>query len=737
MRGRFWGFVLLCGIAALFVAFSVQRIHSADFFWQLRTGQWVADHRAVPRHDEFTHTVAGHEWIEIRWLFFFFSYLGFVAGGPALLILAQTVVVGLAGWLVMQPSRRVIATAPAAFIVMLAIVSASGRFIVRPEIVTFLMVALFVVSLDRLRHDDSKRVRWGLPLAQVAWANMHTLFALGPVLAWLFAAGSARSPGRGRLVRSAAWITAACVVNPYGLRGMTFPWLLWKEMHAGSVLGRSIEELRSPFATPSWGFELWAWAALLVLSGLTFVGRRSRIDVPRTVVWGAFAYLSLQSVRNAALFAFVAVWASLRNLDEGPALPRLDSRPVKAALAAAAAAGVYLVVTDRYALSQGQESGFGLDIAPWSYPGPATEFILDHGAKREIWNEMSDGAYLDWKAHDRFPVFIDGRNEVYGEPFIKEYLAIAGGKRDWRSVSDRWRIDTALVDRDRAQPLAELVSSTPGWTLVHIDARDLVYVRDLPEHADLIKAYAIDPHKTWVPRGPEPEERPAGWRRALGAPGRPWYSLGMARSFLLIGSPDNAAAYLARALQAAPDHREARMLLAQIETSRGRNAEASRLLSGLSMTPDEVLRGDELLADLLTLQGRFGEAAAALTRVASSSPRDAAVRRKLARAYLQGRDLPHAQEAYRAALSLAPANASYWAELGHSYALAGDGPKAIEAYTTALRYAPGLFDIEYDVGILLMRANDEAGALEHLHRALAIEPSYRPAREAIARIRPS
>ena len=67
------GSAVLAGVAVLFLALSVQEIRSVDFWWQLRTGQWVAEHHALPQHDEFTYTVRGHDWIEVRWLFFLLS----------------------------------------------------------------------------------------------------------------------------------------------------------------------------------------------------------------------------------------------------------------------------------------------------------------------------------------------------------------------------------------------------------------------------------------------------------------------------------------------------------------------------------------------------------------------------------------------------------------------------------------------------------------------------------------
>ena len=76
-------------LVVLFLSLALQEIRSVDFWWQLRTGQWVVEHGSVPAHDEFTYTAQGKEFIEIRWLFYVLTYLGWSLGGPGLLIVAE------------------------------------------------------------------------------------------------------------------------------------------------------------------------------------------------------------------------------------------------------------------------------------------------------------------------------------------------------------------------------------------------------------------------------------------------------------------------------------------------------------------------------------------------------------------------------------------------------------------------------------------------------------------------
>jgi len=757
-RGRALRAGLLAGLVLLFLSLSVQEIRSVDFWWQLRTGEWIVDHGAVPRHDEFTYTVPGNEFIEVRWLFYVLTYLGFTIGGPALLILAQTAVLGAAYCLCAWPSRRVAVGVPGAVVLALGVWAGSGRFIVRPEIVTFLLVAAFVVLLDGYRAGRIGKWVWALPLVQVVWSNTHSVFVLGPAIAWMFVAGdlaeaqlfrraSARENSR-TLLAVAAAVTAACFVNPYGVKGAAFPLLLFREMHAGSVLGRVVQELRSPFGLEHWAFDTWAALLLFVVSGASFWLVRKRIDVPRLLAWGAVSYLAGQSIRNMAILAFVGTWAALRNLDEATSagavpewLPRLDPRSSSGAFATVVLGAVLLgsawyVVTDRYAVRSDPDRRFGLGVVPWYQATAAVEFLLSSGARPQLFHEMADGCYLDWAAKGRFPVFIDGRHEVFGEPFVEDYLNVALAKRPFEPFADRWGINTAMIRREELGDLVDFLRRSQRWILVHLDAREVVFVRDVPEHADLIARYRIDPKVPWRPRGPEPVELPTGWRRAIGGVGRPWYSLGLAKSLLHVGAVDAALPYLERAHRDFPAQREARLALAQVYRSRGREPEAAALLQGIRLTAEESRRMEQMLASLALEEGRAGDALAPLERNVAAKPGDALTWALLGKARLDARDYGRAGEAYRRATELAPATANYWVGLGHALAKTNDVDGALAAYSKALERDPALETVHYNVAILLGRRGQVQEAASHLREALRLRPDYEAAQRALAALEP-
>src|SRR5439155_13441483 len=316
-------------------------------------------------------------------------------------------------------------------------------------------------------------------------------------------------------------------------------------------------------------------------------------------------YLAGVSLRNVAPCAIVSVWAALRNLEDLSAgAARRDSAPGRErserslgggllshgsglSFAASAAIGLFLlaacwyVASDHFYVRMGAPRRFGLGIVEWNTPARAVEFLLQARPKPQVFSSLADGSYMTWWAKDRYPVFTDGRLEVYGEEFYKRYQAIQG--KDWPRFADQNGINVAVIERQYFGWETVGIADSPGWVLVHVDPRELVFVRDVPEHEEIIRRYRIDPKAPWTPRGPEPDERPTGWRVAFGSVEEPWYCLAMARNFLALGSADNAARFLRLGLERFPGHPAMTKLLEQIRPH----------LSGEAARPPEASAGAE------------------------------------------------------------------------------------------------------------------------------------------------
>jgi len=82
--------------------------------------------------------------------------------------------------------------------------------------------------------------------------------------------------------------------------------------------------------------------------------------------------------------------------------------------------------------------------------------------------------YLIWAAPMN-PVYIDGRIDMYGDQFVKEYLDVTSGIADWRAESNRYQIRNAIISTRSL--LRSQLQSSPEWKLVYQDEMALLFIR--------------------------------------------------------------------------------------------------------------------------------------------------------------------------------------------------------------------------------------------------------------------
>ncbi len=639
----------LGAIVLLFLAYTIQTMSTPDIWWQMRAGQLILQNRAWPGTDLLSYTVPTHEWIELRWVFGVLAYLGYTLGGPALLVIAQCVILAAGFTVLLVPLRRALLTPTGLLAAALALAAAEARFNIRPEIFTTLFLCITLTTLDRATRPGGETMRrflWALPLLQIIWTNTHTVFILGPVVAWAFALGDfthrfLRVGGLGfthtrtelrpnsrldwRLFAVAVGMTLATLVNPWFTKGALFPLTLYTDT-LGNSLGSTIQELAPPTSLwPKWTSDLFAAAALVALSALSFMLNWRRTNLIRLGLWLAFFFLAAKSVRNTGPFSAIALWATLRNLTDvaltRPAPSRSPLIPAASLfIAAGALFGAWYTASDRLANSQNSPRRFGLGVTPWVVPQRAVEFMLAHKIKGNVFHSMGDGAYLAFAAAGTYPVYIDGRLEVYTEPFIAKALNLPGLLARWDAFTAEHSINAALIQTDQLQPAISFLMRRADWALVHIDERGVLFLRAIPEHASIIEQSRIDPRVPYVPREPEPSDAAGHFPRALGGVGTPWFTFGMAKNFLALGSVNNAAVYLDRAVADHPDHRRARLLLSIVRKAEGNDAESTRLLTGVTLTPEESRFADLFLAECYRMLGKAAERDALLKKMGESRP---------------------------------------------------------------------------------------------------------------------
>lgn len=510
MRPTAWtrlaGVALGAGLLGLVLLVGLRRIRAPDTWFHLSTGRWIWEHASVPHEDVLSYSAHGAPYVDIHWLFQLGLYGLQALGGHAAIVVAKTLAVGLlaailaaCGWRRERPWVAALGTG-------LALVAASDRFLARPELCTFVLLAANLALLERCALRGERRL-WALVPLQIAWVNTHGLFALGVATCALYLCGAAwRARGRGadraplcRLAAVAAAVLACSLVSPSGVRGALYP---LGQLGTIAPLGEAGSKLAVTETAPLWRTDLAPFVPALALAALAGLAlalgwRRDARRVERALVFLAFLGLFAIANRNVALLAIAGAIVGMRCANEV-----LERRPAGARLELAASALVLAllgwisveIASGRYDERTRTYHEPGLGTVALFVPEGAADWIERERPPGRVAHSMLSGGYLGWRLWPHYEVLCDGRLEVYG-PALLQRLALSGPAAFQRLDAQYGFGSVVLLSFFDPPELVAWLRASDAWRLVHADALSVVFVRADPATA-----------ARWpevVPRGPD------------------------------------------------------------------------------------------------------------------------------------------------------------------------------------------------------------------------------------------
>ena len=661
---------LVAGFAGLF---ALEKVYSYDVWWHLAAGRWTLESGRVPDADILSFSVAGQPWVSNAWLSdVIFALLERAIGIEGLILFKALVIAcafGLMCWLM---QRRGVSAPLAAAILGLVVVIARFRFMLRPEIFAFLLVALFLAVLSSERWARTRRVFVLVPL-MLLWINLHGSGLLAPVLAGCLAGEHVLGWGWRRLRGADATETrpgllsllvlallATFLATPAGLE---LP--LWTFHHFTTSFAGVEEE-----APLVWGAYPLYWA-LLIVTGLSFLaaGRRIRLfHASLFVVGAALAFSHQRWIAVAALLFAPVLGAHLQLALErlGAWRPRL--RPgLKAQALALPLLAVCGVVATRATFAEGKTYQLGLGVMERRFPKRAVELLKKAGYRGNIFNTWELGGYLSWELPEA-KTFIDGRCMRAQMELLARVDAMSPAElARYLAQND---VGAAVLKPLDAR--TRVLSSLPGFQAALLDDAGVLYLRtDWAARASIegfryVRLEAYDPsYLAPLARGPRATEVEVELRRALAqAPGgfKPAFMLGF---FLEAqGRPEALAHYRAAARNnpgLANSHFQLGTRAARLALRHERWAEAVAFLEQ-SKTYRSGPEEQFLLGTALYKLGRYGEAEAALKQAIAAAPQRIMAQINLGYLYIDAKRYPEAIAAFEQARRVAP---------GHPAALYG------------------------------------------------------------------
>src|SRR3989344_1673574 len=405
-----------------------------DLGWHLRVGEQISTTGEIPRHDPFSHTMPGFEWVNHEWL--------------------------VDGWLWWMQSHNLWRMVTAIFtalaflpflvwiiraerlswlwVIFLGALSLTPFIGVRPQMISFF---LFFVVFEMFRSPKSKQWIWAvLPVIFFIWANLHGGFVAGLVLFASFLI--ARKFPKIALTSFAASILAS-LINPYG-------WKLYGEIFTVFLSSDTTKYVQEWLSIASSGnIPILIFLAVFLALFINYWRQYPATVILPTAI---FLIMGVKSMRNFPLFLIVALPFIFS------AIELLRQNAIKSQELAPLSARTWLIlrfcVIALFAAVIGYSGYLFWHRKSGGYPEKAVSF-MEQKIKNGEWdnvallNEYGWGGYLIWRLPE-VKVFIDGRmphwQDANGNSAMKDYVTITklGDIAKKEKILEKRKINTII-----------------------------------------------------------------------------------------------------------------------------------------------------------------------------------------------------------------------------------------------------------------------------------------------------
>ncbi|MFH1867887.1 MAG: hypothetical protein ABH843_02845 [Candidatus Omnitrophota bacterium] len=514
----------------IFFLSSLTEVVSFDFWLHLKAGEWIISNLNIPRQQLFSYAIGPAAWIDHSWLFQAIIFLIYkYGGGINSLIILRGIMLVLPMYLAFKSIARKVSIYWLIPVAALCFHQVIKRPLLRPELFSMFFLGAYLYLL--IRRSESRKIYLIIPL-QILWVNMHGYSIIGPGLMGIFLLSElikakVRLPFEWnqakrvksdenfkRLVSVFLLSIAVFIFNPYLLKGVLYPLYAVKEIFIWPRTAyHTVQELL-PFSIYNIVYrqDHLTISAIIFLFFLALITHIKKFDIFNLFIFLSFGSLALFANRNIGMFGIVSAFSILNTLNTKGNYTSLStifqhSKHIRHFLRAFGLILIFaLVVIYLFPihLLYGKYYVYGLSnvlkkrafgVCKISTPEGASNFITENNIKGPIFNNFNMGAYLAWKLYPEHKIFIDGRTEVYGKDFLKDYYDALTDFDKWLVLDDKYSFNVVVLNHyysDSCYGLIYNLYKHKDWSLVYFDRGSFIFLKYNEDNQKLIKKYQID-----------------------------------------------------------------------------------------------------------------------------------------------------------------------------------------------------------------------------------------------------
>ncbi len=465
----------------LLVALIASRIPlDTDMWWHLKAGEHTILTKMPTITDTMSFTKSEQKWVNHSWLAQIPLYLSYKLAGywgleGYVVLLAMLCMLFL--WLQLTGNS-----------LLKAALVLSGFFLIsmvlspRPQLFSLLFLAFLGWYLNIHLKQNFKNA-WALPILFVLWSNMHAGAILGVLYLGSYTVASifqllvtkTKTDNWKNVVYLASWALAAfcaIAINPNGLAiyGISF-------VTVQVQVQQYIQEWLPPDIHEP--LQLFFYIFLAINFILLFIDRK-RVTLQEIALVLVFAYFAVTGRRNIAPYTVVVIpimYDHIRNSINKFSKNRVTSEKMQINTGVTKAINLALIGFIGFVVFlkfyfNGHPANVNPQIEAF-YPTIQIEIMLKEKPPDNLLNEYNWGGYLAWAQSD-YPVLIDARTDLYGDPIFLDWYALINADENWHNLITKYDVGVVMLYADR--PLVKALMQE-GWTVLQSDSVGILLVK--------------------------------------------------------------------------------------------------------------------------------------------------------------------------------------------------------------------------------------------------------------------
>ena len=351
--------------------------------------------------------------------------------------------------------------------------------------VSLLLTSLFLFLLDRYYQSLKVKYLIPIPIIMAVWVNLHAGFFLGLVIIGIYIIGglveilllefSIRERGKIEPTSFKTIITlcvvlgisaVATLLNPNGFHIILYPFT--------TLTSQSMQQLIQEWLSPNFHQVEWqpfAWLILILIA--TGMLASKAISAQKILLVIVLGYAALRSMRNIPLFviAVIPILAEqVSSIIKIGIQKKVPGKFIQVGFFFVIASFCFLAGYRFYQVIPEQNK-----IQAQRFPENAVTWMEKNHPEGRIFNSYGWGGYLIWELNPEYPVYIDGRADVYGDAFLFEYNSIYHAEPGWGEKLTFYDAKVIIIEPN--SPLANSLRESGLWENSYEDQVSVVFTR--------------------------------------------------------------------------------------------------------------------------------------------------------------------------------------------------------------------------------------------------------------------